>query len=154
MFLEWNDPALDFVPANPPVRPFRYDARLPEKSTFPQSERELKDAVNWKPRYEFDDKEETLVGHLYRNEFKIGKLNEALGYFRKERGKTVRRIVLYVHQQVFVDHHLEFEFHKFTRDEGLERRSGNGYFALVRNLKLRNATGAKEGETQSVLNGK
>lgn len=132
----------EIIPAIRPV-PYRWDARGPERSTFAQSDAEKRDALHLRTRYDYDDKQEALVVYLYRNELLIGKVNEALGYYRNL-GKTVRKILLFVHPESYQNGFLLFDRLGFERNERYES-SNNGNFALVKTLKVRAKQG---GETQ------
>ena len=135
-FLEANDDDLLWIPANPPVVPFRYDPRPPDRSLFPQSDAEIRDAINFRTQYGFDQKQEALVVHLYRNALQIGKVNEALGYYRNAEKRVVRKIIIYLNPETYQNEFPFFDHHGFERNESYET-SNNGNFALVRHLKVK-----------------
>ena len=154
MFLEWNDPALDYLPACPPVRPFRYDPRGPERSLFVQSDAEKAQSIPFRTRYGYDCEQEALVVHLYRNPLLIGKVNEALGYYRNEEKRTVRKIILYLNPETYQNEPFFFHHHGFERNEVYES-SNNGNFALVKTLrpkakKTEANVEAQKGETSTL----
>ena len=134
-FLEPNDDELLWIPACPPVVPFRHDPRGEEKSLFPQSREELKYALHRKTFTDFDRKTGTLIVQLYRNRPDWSDLKHALAHVRGE-GYVVKQILMLVSQQVFIDYGLEFSHRHFERDEGLERTTGNGQFVLIRKMKV------------------
>jgi|SRR5581483_1669786 len=129
--IEFGDDELMFIPANPPVVPYRYDPR-PSDRTVVADPKSL--AIHLRNQFAYQQADETLVVNCHMNEIaSAGEIKHALAEL-SESGRVVRRIVMYVHPERFRDGFLELEFRGYGRNEVFEKNLGPyaGQFALVK----------------------
>jgi len=128
----------DFIPSiGHPVGSMRIDTdyRQPDKTLWPEGD-ELKYALPRRTRFDYDDKTETLRMFCYRTRPNWASLKHSLAELRTTEKKIVRAVVIYCSPDIWREYLLEFDYHKFERDEGLESRSANG-IAAVRKLRVK-----------------
>src|SRR5690349_4771418 len=102
--IEVGDDELLFIPANPPVVPYRHDPR-PGDRTVVADPNSL--AIHLRNQFAYEKADETLVVNCHMNAVaSAGEIKHALAEL-SESGKVVRRIVMYVHPERFRDSFLE-----------------------------------------------